>query len=151
MDELFEFINSSLKSGLTIKDIEKNFVLYFSPEVIDYCVLMSNYSSGKYNRIKLRDYSNDSFELILICWDVNSETRIHDHPQNGCVLYLIYGTLEEHLYDHAVNLGQITKINTGKTSYMDNNLGYHKIKCVDKAMSLHLYSPANHKLKIMDE
>lgn len=151
MDMLYQFINSALTAGLTLKEIKLDFASYFNSKVIDYCIQMSNYSSGKYNRIKLCDYSNDSFELILICWDENSETRIHDHPQNGCVLQLISGILEEHLYDYNIKLKQITKFNASETSYMDNNLGYHKIKCINKAMSLHLYSPVNHKMKIFEE
>jgi hypothetical protein len=151
MNSLYQFINSAFATGLTLSDIKPLFSSYFNEEVVNYCIGMSNYSSGKYNRIKLFDYSNDSFELILICWDSNSESRIHDHPHNGCVLHLMSGTLEEHLYDHSIKLSQITKINQGDTSYMDNLLGYHKIKCIDKAMSLHLYSPVNHKMKIFEE
>ena len=151
MDDLFQFINSSFTVGLTLKELNVKISSYFNYEVLNYCVQMSNYSSDKYNRIKLCDYSNDSFELILICWDTNSESRIHDHPQNGCILHLITGTLEEHLYNHNIELKQITILDAGDTTYMDNNLGYHKIKCLKKAMSLHLYSPINHIITILKE
>ena len=151
MDNLFQFINLSLTTGSTLKEIKKDLVTQFSSDVVNYCVQKSNHLTGKYNRIKLCDYSNDLFEMILICWDTGSETRIHDHPQDGCVLHLMYGTLEEHLYDHSIKLVQVTTVSAGQTSYMDNNLGYHKIRCADKAMSLHFYSPPNHKMKILEE
>ena len=86
--------------------------------------------------------------MILICWSSNSESKIHDHPEKGCILQLFEGVLEEHLYDSDLNLIKLTTINSNNTSYMDNNIGFHKIKCIEKAMSLHIYSPPNHKMRI---
>jgi hypothetical protein len=151
MDNLFQLIDRGLTMGITLKEIKPDLVLGFDSGVFNYCVQMSNYSSDKYNRIKLHDFSNQSFEMILICWDTDSSSKIHDHPTNGCILHLMTGVLEEHLYDHDIKLKQVTTVNAGDTCYMDNNLGYHKIKCIKKAMSLHIYSPVNHKLKIMEE
>lgn len=149
MDDLFQYINISLSNGLTLKDIKSNLFTYFNSQVIEYCEKNILYTSGKYNRIKLYDYSNDLFEIILICWDTNSESKIHDHPENGCALRLMKGCLEEHLYDSELRLKQIYKFNANNTSYMENSMGYHKIKCIKKAMSLHIYSPPSHKMKIL--
>lgn len=151
MNDLFQFFNNSLSNGLTLKEIKEDLSIYIDPEVITYCNNKANYTSGKYSRIKLHDYSNDLFEMILICWDTGSESRIHDHPENGCVFNLMNGCLEEHLYDSNIKLKKITTVNSNNTSYMENSIGYHKIKCIDKAMSLHIYSPPNHKMKILGE
>jgi hypothetical protein len=151
MNSLFKFVNSSLLTGLRLKTIKDNLPCHFSPDVIEYCKKKSIYSENKYNRIKLHEYSNEIFELILICWNSNSETRIHDHPEDGCVMHLISGNLEEHLYNCKGELQKITKLNIGESTYMENSIGYHKIRCVDKAMSLHIYSPINHKMLFLEE
>jgi len=150
MEELYQFINSNLSRGILLKDIKDDLFSFCSPEVIKYCEQKANYTTGKYNRIKLTDYSNEIFEIILICWDTGSETRIHDHPDKGCALQLMKGCLQEHLYDSNIKLKKINTIISNNTSYMENSIGYHKIKCIDAALSLHIYSPPNHKMKILE-
>jgi hypothetical protein len=148
MDNLYNYINTFLSNGTTLLEIKDNLLTYFDLQVLKYCNEKANFTDGKYNRIKLYDYSNDQFEMILICWDYNSESKIHDHPEKGCILQLFEGKLEEHLYDSELKIIKITTIDANNISYMDNSVGYHKIKCIEKAMSLHIYSPANHKMKI---
>jgi cysteine dioxygenase len=94
----------------------------------------------------LDNYSNDIFELVLICWDKNSETKIHDHPTKGCILYLIDGKLEEELFDKSLKKIKNSIFERNNVSYMHNKKGYHKIKCLEKTISLHIYSPSNYKI-----
>lgn len=150
MNKLYNFINENLSRDLLLKDIKDDIYKYFNLETINYCISKANFLDDKYNRIKLYDYSNELFEIILICWDINSETKIHDHPEKGCVLYLIDGILEEQLFNKDIILYKTTIFNSKNTSYMENSIGFHKIKCIDKALSLHIYSPPNHKMKIMN-
>jgi hypothetical protein len=35
-----------------------------------------------------------------------------------------------------------------ETSFMENKIGYHRIKSNNKSISLHIYSPPNHKMKL---
>jgi hypothetical protein len=152
MNKLYNFINDKLSKDLLLKDIKDNIFLYIDIETINYCKSNAIYNNNKkYNRKKLHEYSNDLFEIILICWDENSETSIHDHPEKGCILYLIDGILEEQIYDVNLTLHKTTKINSKTTSYMENSLGYHKIKCINNAISLHIYSPPNYKIQIMNK
>jgi hypothetical protein len=151
MDKLYNYINEKLSNGILLKDIKDNIFTYFDSETINYCELKANYNENKYNRIKINDYSNELFEMILICWDTNSETKIHDHPERGCILYLIDGQMEEYLYNKDLVLYKTTSFNSKSTSYMENSLGYHKLRCIDKAISLHIYSPPNYKMRIMDK
>jgi hypothetical protein len=149
MNSLYNNINTFLSNGSTLLEIKNDLFTDFDSGVLEYCNEKATFTNGKYNRIKLYDYSNDLFETILICWDANSESKIHDHPENGCILQLFEGQLEENLYDSDLKLIKHTTINSNNVSYMDNNIGFHKIKCIDKAMSLHIYSPPNHKMKIL--
>lgn len=150
MYKLYDFINNNLSKNLLLKDIKDSLYIYFDMETIKYCMSKVLFNCNKYNRIKLYDYSNDLFEMVLICWDINSETKIHDHPEKGCALYLIDGILEEQQYNDSLELCKTTYFNKKNTSYMENSMGYHKIRCCEKAISLHIYSPPNHKMRILN-
>ena len=102
------------------------------------------FSNTEYKRIKLTDYSNNDFELLLLCWSPNQITRIHDHANNGCIMKVLEGTLIETLYDYDLRLLDSTVINTNIVSVIDNHIGLHQIKTKDYAVSLHLYSPPNY-------
>jgi predicted metal-dependent enzyme (double-stranded beta helix superfamily) len=150
MNELYQYISNHLLSNKTLKELKENLSLYITDEVTYYCKKQCVYIPNTYNKIKLHDYSNDYFEFILICWNTDCQTKIHDHPSNGCVFYLIDGELQEYLYKNNKHIKKITTINKGQISYMDNNLGYHKIKCKKKGFSLHIYSPSNYKMNIIE-
>ena len=151
MNTLFTFINENLKSNDSLLAIIDKIPIYINDEVKTYCKTKEYFTTKKYNRIKLCDYSNDIFEIVLICWDDSSESRIHDHPENGCILHLMDGNLEEFLYNKEIKLEKKSVYSSGSTSYMNNLKGYHKIKCNKKALSLHIYSPPNHKTMIISE
>jgi hypothetical protein len=91
-------------------------------------------------------FQNDKFELILIKWKPKSESLIHDHSINGCILKVIDGKLEETLYNKNIKLIKETIYQKGNINYIDNQIGYHKIKNLnlEPTYSIHLYSPPNH-------
>lgn len=92
-------------------------------------------------------YQNDKYEIILIKWNKNSECEIHDHSKNGCLLKVLDGNIKEFLFDHKLNLLNENIYKTNEINYIDNKIGYHKIKNLQEgeSYSLHLYSPPNHK------
>jgi len=147
MNKLFEYLNQKSLKNTNLKEIKKSLAEYINDDIIDYCYSKAIFNLKKYNKIKLTEFSNDKFELVLICWDEKSETLIHDHPDNGCVLYLMDGELEEELYNKSLKLIKKSVYKPRNISYMDNSKGYHKIKCQKKAISLHIYSPPNYQIK----
>jgi hypothetical protein len=149
MEGLSKYISDKLNEGKLLKEIKDDLLTIIDKNIIDYCFIIAKFIPNTYNKIKLNEYSNDKFEIILICWSDNSETFIHDHPDKGCILYLIDGKIEEQLYNDKIILTKTTIIKSGSISYMDNNIGYHKIKCIDKSLSLHFYSPPNYKMRII--
>jgi hypothetical protein len=145
MNKLFEYLKSF--NSLNLKEIKKTLPKFINNDINNFCYSKAIFNLKKYNKIKLTDFSNDKFELVIICWDEKSETLIHDHPDNGCILYLIDGVLEEELYNKSLKLIKNSVYRPKNVSYMDNNKGYHKIKCQKKAISLHIYSPPNYQIK----
>jgi cysteine dioxygenase len=99
------------------------------------------FTEHKYNRIKIKE--NDNFEIILICWMPGQETPIHDHAKNGCIMKVLEGSLHETIYHYHDKLILSEKILLG-TTFINNKIGYHKIKSNEYSVSLHIYSPPNH-------
>ena len=88
-------------------------------------------------------YKNDLFEIIVIKWNKGSETKIHSHPKNWCLLKLIEGKLKENRYINN-NLYQTSIIEENNVGYMHDNIGQHKIISLEDSYSVHLYSPPNY-------
>jgi cysteine dioxygenase len=106
---------------------------------------------------------NKNFTLILMCWNPKKESKIHDHPCDGCFVKTLSGGVKEsryHMEEVQNELGQTEKVmkfdweyttTANEVNYMDNYLGYHKIGAAttDKpSMSLHLYTPPFKSCKV---
>jgi len=116
----------------------------------DYCF----WSSSFYTRNCI--FENEKFELILLCWEKDQKTPIHDHGGEQCWVKLIEGSLEETLYKR--ESGGLTAVNTsvslqGDISYMIDFMGYHTLENISghRAMSLHLYAKPIKKCNVFDD
>ena len=49
------------------------------------------------------------YELILLCWDSNSKTPVHDHGGEDCWVYQILGSVEEIRFDNCLPEGSYIK------------------------------------------
>ena len=106
-----------------------------------------------YHRSKV--YANDDFEIFIITWNTKQQSRIHDHSKNGCYMLMLKGQLIEEIYDSSdIELARkISFFDEGFVGYIDNTIGYHRIlnsSPTEIAISLHLYSPPNHKAKLLE-
>ena len=87
----------------------------------------------------------NNFELILLCWNKNQETPIHEHGGQKCWVYQVNGKVAEYRYqkNDAGILTEISKthLTSGNVTYMDNRMGYHALKNMDdqRCMTLHIY------------
>ena len=98
------------------------------------------------------DIPYDSFEFYIISWGPNSKTFIHDHASNGCILKILDGSLIENIYsciDDESSLTTTKIIQDSMTGFMSNDIGFHSIqnKSNNISVSLHIYSPPNHKTR----
>jgi predicted metal-dependent enzyme (double-stranded beta helix superfamily) len=91
---------------------------------------------------------NEHFTLILMVWNPNKESKIHDHPCDGCFVKTLskHGVRESRyiMEDNTMKFQFDTVTTEGEINYMDNYLGYHKIGCASNdevAVTLHLYTP----------
>lgn len=92
-----------------------------------------------YNRNVL--YRDDIIEILILVWDEDALTSMHNHPDNGCILYMIDGKIIENRQSEYCSISSI--LYSGMQSYIDNTMGLHQIKSLEKSYSLHIYSPPN--------
>jgi len=125
----------------------KNFkkILIDNVSILEYIINISKekiiQANTNYKRTII--YQNDIYEIIGISWNKDAETTIHEHSRNGCIMILIDGNLQEELYNSNIELIEIN--NLENINYIDNNIGYHKIKSLLNSLSIHIYSPPNYK------
>lgn len=106
-----------------------------------------SFCDEKYTRNKV--YTNDDIDILVICWNNNQQSGIHDHPENGCLLRMLQGSIKEDVYVNEENKYTYTKTNYleyGKVSYKEGKRCIHNIvNGNQKSVSLHIYSPSNYK------
>ena len=89
-------------------------------------------------------YRNSIYEIILITWLPGQQTKLHEHPKNGCIMKILEGELTENLYTPEKIIDNIYK--KEDISYIDNTIGKHIISnnSNENTISLHIYSPPNY-------
>jgi len=112
------------------------------------------------NLVATKDFT---YDLILLCWQPNQKSAIHDHRDSGCWMRMLTGQLTEMRWkvaeskdeskdcendfglkeEHLVKLSERT-YKAGDVFYINNTLGLHSVynfSQEEPAISLHLYSP----------
>ena len=145
LNELYEYLNENY----IFDNLQKYLPIIEKYNGIDY-IKYINFDNDKYKRIKLDNYSNDKFELILICWSKDQISKIHSHSDNGCLMKILEGEIEETLYDNNINFINKNIYKKDNVAFIHNDYGFHKIKANKISISLHLYSPPNYKAIIID-
>ncbi|RKP18549.1 hypothetical protein ROZALSC1DRAFT_26749 [Rozella allomycis CSF55] len=105
---------------------------------------------GKYTR-NLVDDGNGSYNLLLLVWDKNSQSPIHDHSGSHCIMKVLEGTLTESRYEwplkddnKPMNLVSSTDLSKDKSVYIHaDKIGLHRVSnnTDTLSVSLHLYTP----------
>ena len=89
-------------------------------------------------------YRDNNFEMFVVCWLPNQETKIHNHPEGGCLLKILEGNIIEELYDKNFVLQENNNLVMSDVRYIDDSIGIHKMKNNEEnTISLHIYSPPN--------
>lgn len=103
----------------------------------------NSYLNTGYTRTLL--YTNTKYDIYLIEWAKMSETEYHDHSEGGCAMKVLVGNLFEQKISK--KYGKINSfLPTNSVSYIDNDIGYHKIKEItnNPAISIHVYFPSSY-------
>ncbi len=148
IQRLIQLLSESSKSHYT--EILNNFDF----ESVDFSAYES-WSSNKYTRNCM--YRDSQFELLLLCWQEGQETSIHGHEGEDCWVYLLEGEMEEVFYtvdtDNFLVENRSHKIQPHQQTFMNDRIGFHKLKNVAQgpSLSLHLYAKPIENCSFYDE
>jgi cysteine dioxygenase len=100
-----------------------------------------------YTFLKDRIYCDDIYEIFIIYWKEGYTSPVHSHAENGCILYLVDGHLHETVYNNSTIINE-KSILCFQKSFINNNIGVHKIKAITDSISIHIYSPPDSNANI---
>jgi len=147
LDTLYDKIDESVKKGNCLLNSKNVVERYNGDDWMKYVTFNTN----NYTRNIVK--RGDAIEMLIICWLKKQQSKIHDHPENGCLMRLLDGEFEEHIYNiDGRSLRKIYTVKQNDIRYQEGNAGIHKIINKDNnSISLHIYSPPNYSAKIYDE
>lgn len=103
------------------------------------------YSDGEY------------YSLLILCWTPGKESKIHDHPCDGCFVKVLKGQIHECRYTRIESpeskelvLFSDIHCSEGQVTFIDDYSGLHKIgnDSYKGSISLHLYTPPFERCKV---
>lgn len=103
-----------------------------------------------YMRICL--FENTDFELILICWNTDAKTAVHNHNEQNCWVFSVDAAIEEVLYCAKGQASlEINRIAPGGRTFMGKGNKCHSLenKSDVPVMTLHLYNEPIKKCEVM--
>ena len=97
-----------------------------------------------------------NYSLLMLCWNAGRESKIHNHPCQGCFVMPLSGTLVETIYSVHPESEEIREqsrsiCRPGQISFMNDEMGLHKIgnaSPITGAVSMHLYTPPFSSCKV---
>ena len=92
-----------------------------------------------------RIIAGNQVEILILSWKKGQCSKIHDHPENGCILKVLSGKIKEKRYSKRMELEKEHVYQTDQISYIDNLKHYHSIEPLEDTVSLHIYSPPFYK------
>ena len=85
-------------------------------------------------------------DIFFILWRPKCVSKIHNHSQNGCYMFILKGNLKEEIYSKNLSLIGNNYFSTLDISYINDKIGYHRILNGNEySYSLHFYHPKNQK------
>ncbi|KAL7656996.1 hypothetical protein ACMYSQ_006053 [Aspergillus niger] len=120
----------------------------------DWSRFARNDVSKNYTRNLVEDI-NGRANLLVLVWNPQKGSPIHDHADAHCIMKIIGGELNEVIYDTPdparghdapLTVKQETTYKTDEVAYICDQIGLHRVMNPQKdqvAVSLHLYTPPN--------
>jgi len=103
-----------------------------------------------YSRVCL--FENEDFELVLICWNPDAKTAIHNHNEQNCWVFSVDADIEEVLYcKEGKAVTEINQLGKGDITFMEKGNKCHSLQNVsgERAMTLHLYNEPIRKCEVV--
>ena len=145
MEDVLNNINSTIDKYHDLESLQE-YISSNAKTLTEYA-LQHQQDDSKFinNYCRKQIFVNDHFEIILIIWNPDAKTCIHDHSDNGCIMLCLDGSITEDRYSTSLELISTSTLKKNQIKYIHNRQGYHQISSQEKSYSLHIYSPPNYK------
>jgi len=145
-------VSSQITQGKELFDV-KDYIQNFDFSKVDFDSL-AQFDSNSYKRTLL--YNDGNIDIYLIGWNNKQASKIHDHPDNGCVMRVLKNQVSEETYimrDSGLEKVTYKCLTVGQTGHIKKNTILHRImnETDEQSLSLHVYSPPNYKTRYYDE
>ena len=148
LEELFNLINENIKQTdkKNLNHLYNIIKDYDGTDWKQYRIV----NKETYNKILVN--RNENFDMYIITWDNYQKSKIHNHPENGCIYKILEGHLIEENYDHKLRLVGIKSLFIDRIGYIDDFIHLHSMNNYKNniCVSLHIYSPPNFKTTYYD-
>lgn len=120
----------------------------------------AHFDSSRHYTRNLIATDDETYTLLLLCWNPGMKSPIHDHPCDGCWMRVVSGSVQEKRYrynkrDENLICTQDESFREGEIAFIEDSMGYHSVgnaSAKTPAITLHLYSPPFQQCKIwLDE
>lgn len=115
---------------------------------------IAQYDPMLYKRTLL--FRDSHVDVFLIGWNGAQGSKIHDHPDNGCIMRVLNNELSEETYilkENGLEKLKYHRLIEGEVAHIKKNTILHRIfnESKEKSLSLHIYSPPNYKTKYYED
>tara|TARA_B100000214_G_C23765936_1_gene534418 strand:- start:86 stop:427 length:342 start_codon:yes stop_codon:yes gene_type:complete len=84
------------------------------------------------------------FDVYYFNWQPFVRTKVHDHAENGCLMVLMKGELNEKLYNANLEIIGENNYKSPNLSFINDKKGFHAVKALKWSKSIHVYYPKGH-------
>ena len=150
IENIYSYIRHHLQMGSPLDANDVLLRLYNSSDYIPY-IGEGRYNKYNYKRILIE--SCDILDVYIIVWKPGAKSPIHDHPNQGCLMKVLHGELEEKQYHNQNNSISYKTLKEKCIEFIQGGEPLHRIQNNSKhyAISLHVYSPGKYNTKIYEE
>ena len=150
LNDIYKIISDGIRNGEKLETYIDLVSLYNGDDWEQYTNDIEMNPGIKYFKIHI--YSNELIDMYIIIWPVNSVSGTHAHSEEGCILKMLDGEMEETIYTQSLQMVKTTQISTDEVSFITNDIGYHNMKNIsdDISVSLHIYSPGGYDTVYFD-
>lgn len=102
-------------------------------------------------------HENENYTILVLVWQPMSQSKIHSHPCDGCIITPLKGEVSESVYEapegstdeENLVLKKVQHFKKGQVGFMSDHMKqYHKIESQTGCISLHLYTPPFQRCRI---
>jgi cysteine dioxygenase len=149
LTDLGKEISNKIDNGYLLRDMNNDLLNYNGIDWLNY----ECNKEGKYTRKIV--YRDNNIDIVIIAWNPHKESGVHNHPDRGCLLRIMRGTLIEKIFSLQKDLECIKEhiLSDNMISYQEGKNGIHNIQnATDEIIiSIHIYSPPNFKTEFFME